>query len=254
VHLLKTARALSGAVAIGVSMAAVPLGVIPASASSSALSTYPPQEIISIAQAAMAKESSVSAHGHAILNIRGTGKVSITQTDYSGTNSGSQVLTLRSVKTGSGAGLPSLSARAVNGALFINATSTFWSASAGLTASQAKKAANRWIQVPMDSRLYGPAIADLTTSSLTHNLFEALNYHRAKVKKVDGVQTVPITYTNTGPDAGAAICYISLSGRNLPVAVDIAGLTLNLSAWGVQKTVSVPPNPTSLDTITTPTT
>jgi hypothetical protein len=120
----------------------------------------------------------------------------------------------------------------VDGTVYVDADAPFWSSSVGLEGAEAAQVANRWVEVPPGSPVYGPAVADLTMSSLIRDLFSATTYRKGPIRNVDGIRSVEISYTNSGQDAGPVRCYIATGGAHLPVSVAIGGLVLRLGSWG----------------------
>ena len=210
-----------------------------ASASTSAVSSKSAGAIITEARAAMIRAGSVRATGGGTTSIPGVGKATLTESDYSNETSGSQVLSMVSSRARPGQ-LPSATTLDVDGTVYVDADAPFWSSSVGLGGAVAAQVADRWVQVPRSSRVYGPAVADLTMSSLTQDLFSGKSYHKGSVTTIDGVRAVKITYTNSGQDAGPVTCYVAVGGTHLPVSVAIGGLVLRLGSWGSSVPVAAP--------------
>jgi hypothetical protein len=211
----------------------------PASASTSSVGSKSAAAIIAEARAAMIRAGSVRATGTGTASVSGLGQATLTETDYSDGTSGSQVLTMESSRARPGQ-LPSATTQDVDGAIYVDADAPFWLASVGLGSAEAAQVANRWVEVPTSSPVYGPAAADLTMPSLVKDLFSATTYHRGSIKKIDGVRSVEISYTNSGQDAGSVTCWVATGGSHLPVAVDIGGLVLRLGSWGSTEPVAAP--------------
>jgi hypothetical protein len=237
-----------GSVRLGALVLAVSFAVLvclgassPALASGSNGATSSPTTLALVrqARAAMARAGSVSAIGHGAATVPGLGKVTITETDYSGANSGSQVVTAASSTEGE-ASLPAATTLDVDGTVYVNANASFWSRSFGLGSASTAPIAGRWVGVPKSSPVYGPAVADLTMPSLIGDLFHADSYRTGKTRTIDGVRAVALSYHNTGGDAGPVTCWVATGGNHLPILVIIGGLTLRLGSWGVTKAVSVP--------------
>jgi hypothetical protein len=217
----------------------------PASASTSSVDSKSAGAIIAEARAAMIRAGSVRATGAGTASISGLGKATLTETDYSNGTSGSQVLTMASSRARPGQ-LPSATTLDVDGTVYVDADAPFWSSSVGLESAEAAQVANRWVEVPPSSPVYGPAAADLTMPSLVRDLFGARTYHKGPIRKIDGVRTVEISYTNSGQDAGPVTCYVATGGTHLPVSVDIGGLTLRLGSWGSSEPAPAPTGATPL--------
>ena len=211
----------------------------PASSASSGFSGQSANTIVERARAAMATAGSVSASGHGVGTASGGGKVEIRESDYTGATSGTQQFKITSID-GSGVNLPTASTVDVDGSVYVDANAEFWTSSAGLSNSQAAAVANRWVQIPSSNPFYALAAADLTMPSLVSDMFSAKKFHKGRIVSVDGVRAISIAYTNTGNDAGPAICDVALGGNHLPVAVTIDGITLHLTLWGKTKAVTAP--------------
>jgi hypothetical protein len=210
-----------------------------ASASTSTVNSKSAAAIIAEARAAMIRAGSVRATGTGTVSIPGVGKATLTESDYSNGTSGSQVLSMASGRARPGQ-LPSATTLDVDGAVFVDADVPFWSSSVGLDSAEAAQVADRWMQVPRNSPVYGPAAADLTMSSLTEDLFSGKSYHKGAVRRIDGVRSVEITYTNSGQDAGPVTCYVAVGSTHLPVSVAIGGLVLHLGSWGPSQPAAAP--------------
>ena len=210
----------------------------PAVASPPSVGSTPARTIIAEARAAMIKAGSVSAAGSGTTTVPGVGRATLTETDYSAADSGSQVATLTSGKPAS-ADLPSATTLDVGGAVYVNGDASFWTATVGMGTMQATQVAGHWVQIPKGSPAYSPAAADLTMSSLVHDLFHAKNYRKGTIQTVDGTRVIAIAYVNTGDDSGPVTCYVAV-GSHLPVEVTIGGLSLHLGSWGKARAVSTP--------------
>lgn len=201
----------------------------------------------------MTAAGSVSASGSAPEKIPGVGKVTIHETNYAGTTSGSQVITSTSGQSGSSAALPAATTLVVGNTLYFNANAEFWSNLAGLSDAQSKMVAQKWVQIPTGSSLYGKASADLTMPSLSKDLFHANTYHKGAVRTVNGVRAIEISYMNGGRyDPGRAVAYVALGGKHLPVSVTIGNLPFQLGPWGVAKTIAAPQGSVPLSSLLTP--
>ena len=211
----------------------------PAVASPPSVGSTPGRTIIAEARAAMIKAGSVSASGSGTTTVPGVGRATLTETDYSDADSGSQVATLTSGRPTS-ADLPAATTLDVAGAVYVNGDAPFWTATVGMGAVQATQVAGHWVQIPKGSPAYGPAAADLTMSSLVHDLFHAKTYRKGTIQTVDGSRVIAIAYQNTGDDSGPVTCYVSV-GSHLPVKVTIGGLSLHLGSWGKTRSVAIPP-------------
>ena len=221
-----------------------------ASAASASFASQSARSIISEARHAMTMEGSVSATGEGPVSIPGLDNAVVSETNYTGSKSGRQLLNTTS---GSG-GQASATTLDVAGNLYVNASVSFWSKSVGLTDPQASIVAGKWVQIPSSSPIYMPAIADLTMSSLTRDMFAAKKYHKGKIQKVDGVRVIKITYTNGGVDSGPATCYVAVGGRHLPVSITIGGLALSLRSWGKKVTIDAPQGAVPLSSLLLPST
>lgn len=208
--------------------------------------------IIAQARAAMSAERSVTAIGSSHVKISGLGKVDLREKDYSGATSGRQLLQMTSSAVPSRSELPSATTLDVKGALYVKGTAAFWSNAAGTSDTQSTQLANRWVQIPSSSSLYGTTAADLTMSSVIHDLFNARTFHKGRVRTVDGVRSISISYTTTGYDAGRATCVVALGGKHLPVSVTISGITLRLESWGKTEAVDAPHGAIPLPTLIPP--
>lgn len=211
----------------------------PAAPPQRGFASEPVRQIVATARAAMLKEGSVSTDGTGTEDTAGRATATITEADYAGPKSGSQVLTVAFTGTGSDQ-LASAWTVDVDGQIFVEATSNFWTTSIGIPSAQAAVLAGRWVQIPATSNLYTAAGADLTMPSLAKDLFDATSYQKGSVKEVDGVSTIAITYTNGGADSGPATCYVATGGAHLPVLADIGGLQLRFSSWGKAMKVTAP--------------
>ncbi len=209
--------------------------------------------LVTEARAAMTAAGSVSATGSGTTQIPGIGKATLTESDYSDTSSGTQVVKVTSASAGSQA-LPSATTVDVAGVVDVDADASFWSSTLGVARAQAMELADQWVQVPDGSPAYAPAAADLTMPSLTQDLFDASSYHKGKTQTVDGVRVVAITYRNSGNDAGPVTCLIDVGGSHLPVEVIIDGLTLHLNGWGKVRVLTAPTKAVPLPALDTPTT
>ncbi len=222
-----------------------------ASASTSGASSKSAAAIIAEARASMIRAGSVRATGGGTTSIPGVGKATLTESDYSNGTSGSQVLSMTSDRARPGQ-LPSATTLDVDGSVYVDADAPFWSSSVGLDSVEALQVADRWVQVPRSSPVYGPAAADLTMPSLTQDLFSGKSYHKGAVRKIDGVQSVEITYTNSGQDAGPVTCFVAVGGTHLPVSVAIGGLVLHLGSWGSSEPPAAPAGAIPLPARATP--
>jgi len=198
----------------------------------------------------MANAGSVTASGNGPLTVPGVGKVTVREQDYSGATSGSQSLRMTGAQPRSGT--ISASVSVVDGQLYVDANAAFWSSSAGLSEAEAANAANRWVQIQSSSPLYKPAAADLTMPSLLTDLFSSENFHKGRVRTIDGVRSIAITYMNSGNDSGETTCYVELGGKHLPVSVTLGGLSLRLEGWGEIKAVAVPTGAVQLSSLLPP--
>lgn len=198
----------------------------------------------------MIAAGSVSSSGSGPVNFPGVGMVTVSETNYSGRTSGSQVIKTTSA---SSATLPAATTLVVDGALYVNANASFWSSAAGFSNAQSNLVAQRWVEIPRSSPLYGEATADLTMSSLAKDLFHAKTYHKGGIRTVDGVRAIEITYRNSGADSGSASAYVSLGGKHLPVLVTVGDLPFQLGSWGVAKTVAAPQGSVPLSSLLTST-
>ncbi len=233
----------TGVMVIGISLVGlVVIGVTsstPVAASPSGIGSKPADAIVAAARAAMSQAGSVTAVGRGSTDIPGVGKVTITESDYTDSSSGDQVL-----KTVSDAGragtLPAATTLDVDGHLYVNANTAFWTSSVEVSTAQAALVAGAWVQIPQSSSLYAPAAADLTMPTLTKDMFDGASYHKGKIQTIDGTRAVKITYTNLGTDSGSATCYVAVGGKHLPVAVIIGGLSLRLESWGKSMAVTAP--------------
>jgi hypothetical protein len=200
----------------------------------------------------MTAAGSVSANGSAPENIPGVGKVTIHETNDAGKTSGSQVITSSSGQSGSSATLPAATTLVVGSTLYFNANAEFWSSVAGFSDAQSNLVAQKWVQIPTSSSLYGKASADLTMPSLTKDLFHAKTYHKGGVRTVNGIRSIAITYMNGGRyDPGRAIAYVALGGKHLPVSVTIGNLPFQLGSWGVAKAIAAPQGSVPLSSLLT---
>ncbi len=180
------------------------------------------------------------------------GKVTIHETNYTGKTSGSQVITFTSRQSGSSATLPAATFLVIGSTLYVNANAEFWSGFAGFSDAQSNLVAQKWAQIPTSSALYGKASSDLTMPSLTKDVFHAETYHKARVRTVNGIRAIAITYMNGARyDAGRAIAYVALGGKHLPVSVTIGNLTLHLESWGRAKTIAAPQGAVSISSLLT---
>jgi hypothetical protein len=239
---------------VGVCLAASSIGVTtPAHAATPSFGSQPASAIIADARAAMSSAGTVTASGNGSAKIPGVGTVKVNENDYSSTTSGSQILKISSTHPKAGTVLPSASVLDVGGQLFVEANAPFWSSSAGLSATEAQSAANRWVQIQTSSPLYTTAAADLTMPTLITDLFNSHNFHKGHVQTIDGVQAIAISYKNTGEDSGTATAYIALGGRHLPVSVAIGGESIRFTSWGQMKALTAPANPVQLSSILPPT-
>ncbi len=211
----------------------------PAVASSPSVGSTPARTIIAEARAAMVNAGSVTASGRGTTTVPGVGGATLTETDYSDADSGSQVATLTSGRPTS-TDLPSATTLDVAGDVYVNGDAPFWTATVGMGTVQATQVAGHWVQIPKDSPAYGPAAADLTMSSLVHDLFHAKNYRKGTIQTVDGTRVIAMAYENTGADSGPVTCYVAV-GSHLPVKVTIGALSLHLGSWGKTRAVSTPP-------------
>jgi len=244
-----------GAMVIALSFAVlVVLGVTTnaSSATSSGANAKAAMTLVTEARDAMTAAGSVSAVGGGTTRIAGIGRVTLSETDYADVTSGSQVVTMSSGGGDTGT-LPSATTLDLSGTVDVDADASFWSRSIGLGEAQAAEVAGRWVQVPSSSPVYTPAAADLTMPSLTQDLFDARTYHEGRIRTVDGVRTVTVTYQNTGNDAGPVTCLVAVGGSHLPVMVTIGGLTLHLSAWGKLRALTVPTGVIPMPSLNTPT-
>jgi len=232
-----------GAVVIAVSFAALVLlgasGPAVASSSASGSGSGSASTIVAEARAAMARAGSVSAHGTGTTTLPGVGRATLTETDYAGTTSGSQMVSMTSPDAGP-ASLPSATTVDVSGDVYVNANSPFWTATVGMGPTPAARIAGQWVRIPAGSPVHVSAAADLTMPSLIHDMFHAKRYHRAAVLTVDGVRVVAVTYQNTGNDSGPVTCDLALGGSHLPVFVTIGGLSLHLGSWGRTQPLAAP--------------
>jgi hypothetical protein len=210
------------------------------------------RSLVDQARQAMMAQGSVSAVGSGMSHIPGGGTAELTESDYADMSSGSQVVTVTSAGTGSGA-RPSATTLDLLGTVDVDADASFWSTSVGLSATQASTLAGRWVHVPDNSPVYGAAAADLTMPSLTQDLFDARSFHEGPTQTVDGVRAVTITYRNTGNDAGPVTCYLAVGGSHLPVEISIDGLTLHLGAWGTVHPLTAPTGVVPLPPLTSTT-
>jgi hypothetical protein len=212
----------------------------PARAGSASFGSQSAAAIIAEARSAMTASGSVNATGSGIFKT-GHRKVKESETGYVGSQTGDQLFRMMWSPTSSGTTeLPSGFESDMAGQLYVNANETFWFSTVGLPMSQAIQATNRWIQVPADNPVYAPLAADLTMCSLVTDLFNAKTYHKGRIRVVDGVRSISISYTNAGVDKGPTTCDISLGGKHLPVAVKPGGILIHLSAWGETKTIVAP--------------
>lgn len=209
--------------------------------------------IVDEARQAMTSAGSVSATGGGMTPIPGLGRATVSESDYAGPASGSQVLTVTSAGSG-GPSLPSATTLDIAGSVYIDANAAFWSASMGADGAHAAAVAGHWVQVPTSSPVYAAAAADLTMSSLTRDLFDARTYHLGKTQTMGGVRAVAVAYRNSGTDAGPVTCYVAVGGSHLPVAVTVGGVTLHLAGWGVARALAVPTGATPMPGLTSPTT
>jgi hypothetical protein len=230
---------------------AIVAGVMPAQATASAFASQPASAIVAQTRAAMTAAGSVSASGSGSGSGSAVGKIELSEENYSGTTSGIQHLKVSSNHTSS-AGLPTATAMDVVGQLYVNANAAFWVSSAGMTNSQAAILSNRWIQIPSSSSLYAMAAADLTMPSLVSDLFSANTFHKGRILSIDGVRSIAITYSNSGDDAGPAICDIPLEGKHLPIAAKIDGVTFHFGSWGKAELISAPKDAVSLSSLVSP--
>ncbi len=216
--------------------AAVPLAAgTPATAS-----TAPPSAAALVAESssAMAAAGSVSAVGSGTVAIPGEGNVVLAESNYTAQTSGSESLKMT---TAHGRSLASGSLRLVDGALFINGNTGYWTNGAGLSSSQAAPLAGRWVEVPSSSPLFTQSAEDLTMSSFISDIFDGQTYHLGPVTSVRGVKAYKITYTSTGNDAsGPTTAYLAVAGRHLLVSASNSGLTLHFGPWGKARTVAAP--------------
>jgi len=241
-----------GTVVIAASFAVLVLlgasGPDPAPASAAASASTSAGALVAQARAAMARAGSVAAQGQGSTTLPGFGPATLTETDYSGPTSGSQVVSM----TSPGAGpttLPSANTVDVSGALYVNANIPFWTTTVGMGPASATPIAGRWVRIPQHSPAYGPAASDLTMPSLIHDLFHARHYGQDGIRTVDGVRVVVLAYRNTGNDAGPVTCDVTLTAPHLPVLATIGGLTLHLGSWGRTQPVAVPPGAVAMPDI-----
>lgn len=229
-----------GAIVMAASFAVlVVLGASAPAVASSSRSSSSAGLLVAEARAAMIRSGSVSAHGQGTTSLPGVGRVTILETNYSGTVSGSQVVTMTPV-TGPPSALPAGTTLDADGTVYANANAPFWTATVGMGTGAADQVAGRWVVIPPASPAYAPAAADLTMSSLTRDMFHASSYQRGRIQMVDGQRVIAVRYTNTGNDSGPATCFVAASGSHLPVLVRIAGLSLRLGSWGKSQPVTAP--------------
>jgi len=229
-----------GTVVIVVSVAAlVLLGASGSAVASSGAGASKADALVAQTRAAMARAGSVRAQGAGTTTVPGVGRATVTETDYAGSTSGSQVVAMTSPTAGA-AMLPSATTVDVSGDVYVNADAPFWTASVGMASAPAGRIAGQWVRVPASSPVYASAAADLTMPSLIQDMFHARRYRLGAVRTVDGVRTVAITYRNTGNDAGPVTCDVATAGSHLPVQVTIGGLSLHLGSWGRTQPLAAP--------------
>jgi len=195
--------------------------------------------VVAEAQEAMARAGSVTAQGAGTTTLPGVGRATLTETDYAGPTSGSQVLSTTSPGASPDT-LPSADTLDVSGAVYVNADAPFWTATVGMAPASATPIAGRWVRIPEGSPAYADAAADLTMPSLIHDLFHARHYQLTGVRTVDGQRVVTLADRNTGNDAGPVTVAVSLGGSHLPVLVTIGGLPLRLGSWGRTQPLAAP--------------
>lgn len=191
----------------------------------------------------MTAAGSVSASGTAEANIPGTGVVTITETDYLGKSSGSQMV------TGSSATVPAGNLLVVDGTLYANANGAFWSNAAGYSEAKSTLVAQKWVEISPNVSFYKKVAADITLPSLTKDIFHAQTYHKGAVRTIDGVPAIEITYMNSGYDPGRVTTYVALGGKHLPVSVTIGGVSFEFASWGVPRTIVAPSGSVMLATL-----
>jgi hypothetical protein len=215
------------------------LGLTPSSAgAASSFSSQSAARIMAAARSAMKRAGSVVASGSGEVSITGVGNAHISELNYSGPKSGTEISSFTS--TNKKAALPSGSATLVNGALYVYANQAFWATDPHVTTKQAAALAYRWIEIPKNGALYSNEAADLTMSTLIVDLFTAKSYHKGKVQTVDGTKAITISYKTTGVDAGSTTAVIPIGGSHLPLSVSETGIPFRLTSWGQRKTVSAP--------------
>jgi len=236
-------------VASFVALVAMGVATSAAIAAPSAFSTRSAAEIVAVTRSAMKASGSVEAVGSGHLTLPGGGGAVAAETNYSGPTSGTQVVAMTATGSASGQALPGASISLVNGALYVNANSAFWTTSVGLTATEAPAVSDRWVEIPAASPIYGTTAADMSMPSLVKDMFDAKKFHKETVRTLHGVKVVPISYKNGGYDSGPATIYVATGGKHLPVGATISGVSLRFSGWGTTKTVSTPPGAVPLSTL-----
>jgi len=232
-------KPFQGFIAASVFALAAVASFVPASAASSGFSAQSASNIIALTRAAMAAAGSVTASAHGSGTASGGGKVEIREVDYTAATSGTQQFEITS-KNGSSANQPSASTLDIGGRVYVDANAAFWVGSAGLSTTQAAAVAMRWVQVPSTNQFYASAASDPTMPSLVADLFNSKEFHKGRIVSVNGMRAISISYTNSGYDPGPAVCDVALSGKHLPVAVTLGGVTFHLTSWGKTKTVAPP--------------
>lgn len=222
---------------VGLSASLVGLGGSSAGAGSS-FSSQSAAKIMAAARSAMRHAGSVVASGSGEVSVKGLGNAHISELNYSGPTSGTEISSFTS--TNKNAVLPSGSAVLVNGALYVYANKAFWATDPKVTTKQAVTLAFRWITIPKSSALYTNEVADLTMSSLITDLFTATRYRKGAVRSVNGVQAIAISYKTSGIDAGQSTALVPISGSHLPLSVSETGIPFKLDSWGTRKKVATP--------------
>jgi hypothetical protein len=233
-------------------VALVAMGVATPATAASAFDAQSAGKIVVAARSAMAASGAVQAIGTGQLTVPGVGPAVANETNYSGPNSGTQVVAMTSKASTSAGQLPAASISLVNSDLYIDANAPFWTGSVGLTAAQAPTVADKWVEIPSTSPVYAPVAADMSMPSLVKDMFDATKFHKGTVRTVHGVRVVPISFTNGGYDSGPATVYVSAGGKHLPVSAAISGVTLRFSQWGTKKTVTAPAGAVPLPDLPSP--
>jgi hypothetical protein len=178
------------------------------------------------------------------------GTVSFNVSGDTGVKSGTQTLTLQQGKT-----VEHMTVVAVGSAGYVNGNSTALKDVLGLTSTDAKKYAGKWVSFNATNQQYSELVAGLLDSQVGGELKMNGPFHYGATKTIDGKSAIAVvgSVSDNSGNSVTSTLWVAASGPPLPIEQttgtsskgSIAG-TVTFTKWGQKVAQKAPAHPTPI--------